>query len=120
MMKPITFALITFAVLLCACSASGSAATSADVAGTYECFGIEGGAAAGINTLTLNSDGTGAFGDVPLTWTYDPGTGQITFSGDAGLQDATYLPDGPSLSVNLRAEAIVSGAAEGHFTCVKS
>src|SRR4026207_1615118 len=119
MLKPVTYALIALALLLSACSASGSAATSADVVGSYECFGIEGGAAAGINTLTLNADGTGAFGDAVLTWAFDPSTSLITFNGEAGSPGATYLSDGPSLSVNLRAEAIVSGATEGHFTCVK-
>lgn len=120
MVKHLTFAWIAFALLLSGCSGSSSTATRGDAAGTYECFGVESGVTAGINTLVLNSDGTGAFGDAAVTWTYDPGTGQIRFGGDAGLQDATFLSDGPSLSVNLRAEAIVSDATEGHFTCVKS
>lgn len=124
MVKPIAIALIALALIFSACSpsasASGSAATSAEVAGTYDCFGLENGAAATISTLTLNADGTGVFGSTALTWTYDQDTNQIIFGGDAGLQDATYLSDGPSLSVNLRADAIVTGAPDGHFTCVKA
>jgi hypothetical protein len=124
MVKPITIALIALTFCLSACSpsasASGSVATTAEVAGTYECFGLENGSATTISTLSLNADGTGVFGTTMITWTYDPATSLITFNGDAALQEATFLSDGPTLSVNLRADAIVSGAPGGHFTCVKT
>lgn len=124
MVKPITIAWIALTLILSACSpsasASGSAASSAEVAGTYECFGLENGTAATLATLTLNADGTGVFGASAFQWTYDPGANLISFSGAANLQDASYFPDGPSLSVNVRAGGMVENAPDGHFTCVKS
>ena len=122
MVKPILIAILLASAVIGGCSASGggSVATSAEVAGSYECFGVGEAGMSSMGSLVLNEDGTGAFGSTALTWTYDPNSNSIQFEGAAGLQDATYLPDGPSLSVNLRADVIVTGAPEGHFTCVKS
>ena len=122
MAKPLFVAIVLASVIITGCSAqaSTSSTVAADVAGSYECFGVGEAGMSAIETLTLNADGTGSLGNSALTWSYDPSTNTILFDGAAGLDNATYLSDGPSLSVNLRADVILTGAPEGHFTCVKS
>jgi hypothetical protein len=122
MVKPFNFMVIVLALLFGACSpsASGSAASSAELTGSYECFGLASGSTQTIGALTLNADGTGTFGSTAIQWSYDRNTNTITFTGGAGLQSATYISDGPSLSMNSTADAGVEGSVDGHFTCVRS
>jgi hypothetical protein len=124
MLNHIAKAAIVMGFLVGACSpsasASGSAASSAELVGNYECFGLESGSAEAISTLSLNSDGTGTFGAAAIQWSYSPGTNMVTFTGDANLKSATYLSDGPSLSIDMAGGAGIAGAVDGHFTCVRA
>lgn len=124
MVRPFSIALLALALLAGACSpsasGSGSVTSSAELAGSYNCFGLQNGATATMDTLTLNADGTGMFGATAIQWSYDSNTKLVTFSGDARLQTATFFTDGPSLSINAAAEGEVDDSGEGHFTCVRS
>ncbi len=118
-MLRLTLPIVSILAMLSACSASPTATSSVGLAGTYDCFGISNGTISNLGTLSLNSDGTGSFGAEAFQWWFDPSASQVSFQGGAVLQDADYLADGQTLSVNLAATGSVENAPDGHFTCVR-
>jgi hypothetical protein len=90
------------------------------LAGTYDCLSLENGVSVATDTLTLNPDGSGFFGSTAITWTFDAANNKIIFAGDGRIHEATYFPDGPSLSVNAAAGGTAGDDSESHLTCVRS
>ena len=106
-------------LLLSACSTPPTAvntsqppAATDELAGTYECFAVNGVNTSDLGTLTLHPDQTASFGPNSIRWQYDAETNMIIFDGDETLRNAIYFSEGQSLSVNEN--------SEDHFTCVKS
>jgi hypothetical protein len=94
-------------------------------AGTYFCFGHEGGQLAAAGTLTLRADGSAV--DTPApglggeprtgTWQYDPAAGQLRFSEDLGYARAEYSTSSGRISIELAPTVERPHAEEGRLSC---
>ena len=109
-------AILGVILMVVACNLSGLRTSSAPV-GQYDCYGHEAGMLAYTGLLDIHADGRVEFLGNTGSWTYDPDTKTLTFSGDVPLAQAEYHADGPTLSVDLRPGVNIPHAELGTMTC---